>query len=78
MHKQTNKISLDPVLVCFNISVPKGEFVLRTEDILSKIEEEGDKIAVVCLSGVQYYTGQLFDIPTITKAGQAKVCLHFL
>uniref|UniRef100_A0A0B6ZK02 Kynureninase n=1 Tax=Arion vulgaris TaxID=1028688 RepID=A0A0B6ZK02_9EUPU len=60
------------VMVC--MEPREGEFNLQTEDILSKINEEGEKIAVVCFSGVQYYTGQLFDIPTITKAGKAKGC----
>nr|XP_060632185.1 kynureninase [Anolis sagrei ordinatus]XP_060632189.1 kynureninase [Anolis sagrei ordinatus] len=52
----------------------KGEETLRTEDILAVIEKEGDSIAVILFSGVQYYTGQLFDISKITKAGQAKGC----
>ncbi|XP_063174469.1 kynureninase [Candoia aspera] len=52
----------------------KGEETLRTEDILDIIEKEGDSIAVILFSGVQYYTGQLFDIPRITKAGQNKGC----
>lgn len=46
---------------------------MRIEDILAVIEKEGDSIAVILFSGVQYYTGQLFDIPRITKAGQEKV-----
>uniref|UniRef100_A0A8V0Y1E8 Kynureninase n=1 Tax=Gallus gallus TaxID=9031 RepID=A0A8V0Y1E8_CHICK len=50
----------------------EGEETLRIEDILAVIEEEGDSIAVILFSGVQYYTGQLFDIPRITKAGQKK------
>uniref|UniRef100_A0A8C6ZWJ1 Kynureninase n=1 Tax=Nothoprocta perdicaria TaxID=30464 RepID=A0A8C6ZWJ1_NOTPE len=52
----------------------EGEETLRTEDILAVIEKEGDSIAVILFSGVQYYTGQLFDIPRITKAGQEKGC----
>ena len=51
----------------------QGEELLRIEDILSVIEEQGDEISVVLLPGVQYYTGQLFDMSTITKAAQAKV-----
>ena len=46
---------------------------MRTEDILELIEKEGQSVAVVCLPGVQYYTGQLFDIPAITKAAQKQV-----
>ena len=46
----------------------KGEHTLRTEDILKSIEENSDTISLVFFSGVQYYTGQLFDIKTITEA----------
>ncbi|XP_024425481.3 kynureninase isoform X2 [Desmodus rotundus] len=52
----------------------EGEETLRTEDILEVIEKEGDSIAVILFSGLQFYTGQFFNIPAITKAGQAKGC----
>lgn len=46
-----------------------GEEYLRTEDILSTLEAQGESIALVMLSGVNYYSGQAFDIKTITEAG---------
>uniref|UniRef100_A0A8D0P6V2 Kynureninase n=1 Tax=Sus scrofa TaxID=9823 RepID=A0A8D0P6V2_PIG len=56
----------------------EGEETLRMEDIIEVIENEGDSIAVILFSGVHFYTGQLFNIPAITKAGQAKVCTYSL
>ena len=50
------------------LSPREGEHTLRTSDILKAIEEAGEQLALSFFSGVQYYTGQLFDIPTITKA----------
>ena len=46
----------------------ENEFSLRTEDILDVIDKQGDEIALVMMSGVQYYTGQFFNIPLITSA----------
>ncbi|KAF9425275.1 Kynureninase (L-kynurenine hydrolase) [Podila epigama] len=53
----------------------KGESLLRTEDILATIEKHGHEIAVVCFSGIQFYTGQYFEMEKITKAAQAKGCI---
>ncbi|XP_064652602.1 kynureninase-like isoform X2 [Lineus longissimus] len=64
----------DPETSMVCLEPREGEFCLRTEDILKKIEDEGDSISVICFSGVQYYTGQLFDMEAITKAGHAKGC----
>lgn len=52
--------------------VPReGEHTLRKEDILEKIEELGDTLALVMLGGVNYYTGQFYPLEAITKAGHA-------
>lgn len=44
-----------------------GEHSVRTEDITQVIESQSSDIALIMLGGVNYYTGQLFDIKTITK-----------
>ncbi|MDB5152436.1 MAG: kynU [Mucilaginibacter sp.] len=46
----------------------EGELTLRTEDIISAIEQNADELALVLFGGVNYYTGQLFDMAAIAKA----------
>lgn len=53
------------------LSPRRGEACLRDEDVLGAIEEAGDALALVMLGGVNYYTGQVFDLAAITKAGHA-------
>uniref|UniRef100_H2Z0M2 Kynureninase n=1 Tax=Ciona savignyi TaxID=51511 RepID=H2Z0M2_CIOSA len=53
---------------------PGQDELFHTKDILNIIEMEGDSIALVMLSGVQYLTGQLLDMEVITKAAHKKGC----
>lgn len=51
------------------VSPRSGEQTLRTEDIVACIKEHGDEVALVLFSGIQYYTGQFFDLKAIVEAG---------
>ena len=52
--------------------VPRpGEHTLRTEDIEAKIQEVGPELALVLLGGINYYTGQAFDMQAITQSGHS-------
>lgn len=45
----------------------EGEHTLRTEDILQIIEREGESLALVLMGGINYYSGQVFDMQAITQ-----------
>lgn len=53
----------------------EGETHLRDEDVLACIEERGHEIALVMFSGVNYFTGQAFDLKSIADAAHAKGCV---
>ncbi|KAF8654132.1 hypothetical protein AX16_003663 [Volvariella volvacea WC 439] len=65
----------DPSVAVLELSPREGEYTLREEDILSVIENEGDSIAIVLFSGIQYYTGQLFPMELITRKAKEKGCI---
>ena len=52
-----------------------GEHCLRPADIAQVLAEEGQEIALVLLGGVNYYTGQFFDLETLTRLAQAQGCV---
>lgn len=58
----------DPSEAVIEVGPREGETVIRTEDILQIIDKYKDSLALVMLGGVNYYTGQWFDLKTITEA----------
>lgn len=60
---------LNPEDALIELKPREGEHTLRTEDIIETIEDHADDLALVIFGGVQYYTGQFFDLKKITEAG---------
>jgi kynureninase len=63
---------LDPKGALILARPRKGEFTIRTEDIVGLIERDADQLALVMVAGVNFFTGQLFDIEKITAAARAR------
>jgi kynureninase len=61
---------LNPDQALIELKPREGEFTLRTEDIVRSIKQHADELALVIFGGVQYYTGQFFNLPEITRAGK--------
>jgi kynureninase len=62
----------DPESSLIELRAREGESCIRDQDIEALIDREGDSIALILLGGVNYVTGQVFDMANITKAGHCK------
>lgn len=58
----------NPVEAIIEVAPRGGEKLLRTADIVQAIEDNEESIALVLFGGINYYTGQLYDIKSITQA----------
>ncbi len=65
----------DPATALLELQPRENELTLRAEDIETFIAKEGERIAVILLGGVNYATGQAFDMRRITAAGHAQGCV---
>ena len=61
----------DPANAVVEVAPREGEHTLRTADIIDTINQHGDTVAVVLFGGINYYTGQFFDLEAISKAAHA-------
>lgn len=68
LESQVRFHGFDPATAIIEVAPQPGEHVIRTEDIVQTIEQHADSTALVLFGGVNYYNGQVFDIPAITAA----------
>lgn len=71
LESQVRFHGLDPKDHLVEVAPREGEHLIREEDIYRKIDELGDELALVMIGGVNYYTGQLFDMKMITEKAHA-------
>jgi len=69
LESQVRFHGLYPDVAIIELTPRPGEHTLRTDDILQTIKEHGPELALVMMGGINYYTGQVFDMDAITKAG---------
>lgn len=69
IESQTRFHGFDPKEAVIEIFPREGELTLRTEDIVQTINQYADELALVLFAGINYYTGQFFDLEAIAKAG---------
>ncbi|MBM3432787.1 MAG: kynureninase [Bacteroidetes bacterium] len=71
MESQVCFHGFDPQRSIVEIFPREGESYIRKQDLIEAIRLHGEELALVLLGGVNYYTGQLFDLREITREGQA-------
>ncbi len=65
----------EPATSLIELAPRPGESLLRDQDIETLVERAGDEIALIMLAGVNYATGQAFDMERITRLGHARGCV---
>lgn len=75
VQSQLNYHGFKPGEALIELKPKENEHTLRTEDIENLILEQGDSIALILLGGVNYYTGQAYDIKRITAIAHQKNCI---
>jgi kynureninase len=68
IESQVNFHGFDPKEAIIEVFPREGEYILRTEDVIATIEKHADELALVLFSGINYYTGQVFDMKAIADA----------
>ena len=66
---------LDPKEALVLARPRQGEFTVRQDDIEALLEKQGEQIALVLIAGVNFFTGQLFNIEQVTARAQQRGCL---
>lgn len=70
-HSHVRQRGLHPEEVIIEVQPRAGEEIIRHEDIIAAIDQHGNSLALVLWGGVNYYSGQLFNMQAITEAAQA-------
>ncbi len=65
---------MDPAEHLIVVEPPGGSHTVTTEQIEAVLKERGDEIALILLGGVNFFTGQVLDMPAITAMGHAHGC----
>jgi len=68
LETQLRTRGLDPDDLIIELKPTQGNHILDTESIINSIEEAGEELALVLFPGIQYYSGQFFEIGKITAA----------
>ena len=68
METQAKFHGFNPDDAIIELTPREGEYTLRTEDIIAKINAHKDDLAIVMMGGVNYYTGQAFNMEAIAQA----------
>jgi kynureninase len=71
LETQVRHHGLNPEDAIIEVHPREGECLIREEDIIQTIQQHADSLALVFWGGVNYYSGQLFDMQAITKAAHA-------